>query len=183
MFSSYIVFSRTSWNLALEIFWTSIACLKYNIYLFQFLSPVCRELWAYELGEACCNTSFSYKNSCPGGYLGGKDIPLLTTLGELKEKNPTLFQVGDIIANWFLNFFSMRFLYLMVAFGLRMVTKQPCLKHQTSEKWWLSRNPGGSLFRDAPVAGSRETLVVGSFCPWGAKLASGRVLMKWLGGG
>ena len=44
------------------------------------------EQWAHELCEVCCNVSFPHKDPGLGRYLEGKDIPLLTTLGESKEK-------------------------------------------------------------------------------------------------
>lgn len=58
---------------------------------FRLLSGVHTALWAHELGKVYCNVSFPYKNTGLGRYFGGKDIPLLTALGEWKEKIPHPF--------------------------------------------------------------------------------------------
>jgi len=78
------------------------------------LSGVFIELWAHELGKLRCIAtyiSFPFKNPGLGRYytLRGKDIPLLTTLGERNErkKDPTPFCAGAIIADQSFFFLSM----------------------------------------------------------------------------
>jgi len=86
----------------------NIAYLKCTIYLFQVFT---RSLYRvvgiiYELCKVCCNVSFPYKPwSWEVSYLVRKDIPLLTTLEESKEKILHFFFVGAIIANYFWNYF------------------------------------------------------------------------------
>lgn len=62
----------------------------------------------------CCNVSFSYKHLDLDKYLGGKDIPLLTTLGELKGKIPHTFFYLGYCSKLLLEFFSILFLYIVV---------------------------------------------------------------------
>ena len=59
--------------------------MRHNKYFSGIFSVLYREV-ARELCKVCCNVYFPYKSPRLGEYLEGKDIQLLTTLGELEEK-------------------------------------------------------------------------------------------------